>query len=49
MRTFVEFLHFIWQRKAWWLFPVVIVLFLLGLIIIAGGSSSVGPFIYTLF
>lgn len=37
------------ERKAWWLAPIVLVFLLIGLVLVAGGSSSLSPFIYTLF
>jgi Family of unknown function (DUF5989) len=36
-------------RKAWWLTPIVIMLILLGVLVIAGGSGVLAPFIYALF
>ncbi len=36
-------------RKKFWLAPVIIMLLLLGILIIIGGSSALAPFIYTLF
>ena len=42
-----EFLEFAWHNKAWWIVPIVIVLLLLTSFIFV--SSSVAPFIYTLF
>ena len=44
-----ELLTFLWQRKLWWLVPMVAVLLLFGLLIIFASASGVGPFIYTLF
>jgi len=44
-----ELLVFLWQRKLWWLIPVVVILVLFGLLFIVAGSSGVAPFIYTLF
>lgn len=44
-----EFLSFLWQRKKWWLIPMVAVLLLLGFLLIFASASGVGPFIYTLF
>ena len=38
---------FIWQRKAYWLLPVVILLLLL-IAFIAVGASPVTPFVYTI-
>ena len=44
-----EVLLFLWQRKLWWLIPMVTVLLLFGLLLIFASSSGVAPFIYTLF
>ncbi len=46
---FKEFWQFFKERKRFWLLPIVIVLLLFGLLIIFVESSSVAPFIYTLF
>ncbi|WP_394351209.1 DUF5989 family protein [Draconibacterium mangrovi] len=39
---------FIIKRKKWWLLPFTVLLLIIGLFIIFG-SSSVAPFIYSLF
>ncbi len=44
-----ELLAFMWQRKLWWMIPIVAVILFFGLIIVVGSSTGVGPFIYTLF
>lgn len=44
-----EVLVFLWQRKLWWLIPMVAVLLLFGLLLIFASTSGVAPFIYTLF
>jgi hypothetical protein len=49
LRIVMEFLDFLKQRKKWWLMPVVIILLILGILIVFAGSSSLAPFIYTLF
>lgn len=46
---FGELLIFLWQRKLWWMIPMIIVLVLFGLLLIFTQSSAVAPFIYTLF
>ena len=43
-----ELLFFLWQRKLWWLIPIVVMLVILGAMLILG-STGVAPFIYTLF
>ncbi len=49
MAILKEFWEFLKHRKRWWLLPIVIMLLLLGLLIIFTESSTVAPFIYTLF
>jgi hypothetical protein len=44
-----QLLNFLWQRKLWWLIPMVAILLLFGLLLIFASASGVGPFIYTLF
>jgi hypothetical protein len=44
-----QLLSFLWQRKLWWLIPMVAVLLIFGLLLIFASASGVGPFIYTLF
>lgn len=44
-----ELLGFLWQRKLWWLIPMMTVLLLFGLLLIFASASGIGPFIYTLF
>ncbi len=43
-----EFWSFLKHNKKWWLLPIVIVMFLLGLLVVLGGTAG-APFIYTLF
>lgn len=44
-----ELLSFLWERKLWWLLPMVSVLMLIGLLLIFASASGISPFIYTLF
>ena len=44
-----ELLRFLWQRKLWWLIPMIVVLLVFGLLLIFASASGIGPFIYTLF
>lgn len=44
-----ELLQFLRERKAWWLAPVIFMLFLVGVLIVLGGNSVLSPFIYSLF
>jgi len=44
-----ELMSFLWERKLWWLIPMVAVLLAFGGLMITAQSSALGPFIYTLF
>ncbi len=44
-----ELWDFLKVRKRYWLAPIIIIFILLSLLIIFAQSSSVAPFIYTLF
>jgi len=44
-----ELIRFLWELKLWWMIPLVLVLVMFGILIVAGSTSGVGPFIYTLF
>jgi len=35
--------------RRWWVLPIIITLFLLGAFIVVAQSSSLAPFIYTMF
>ncbi len=43
-----EFWSFLKHNKKWWLLPILIVLLILGLFVLLGGSG-IAPFMYTLF
>ena len=50
LEVFREFWDYLKVRKKYWLAPIFIILFLLGLIMILGQSSTAAtPFIYVLF
>ena len=44
-----ELLVFLWERKLWWMIPMVSVLLAFAIVIVVGSSTGVGPFLYTLF
>ena len=44
-----ELMGFLWERKLWWLIPMVFVLLVFGGLMVTAQSSTLGPFIYTLF
>ncbi|MGD0331014.1 MAG: DUF5989 family protein [Dehalococcoidia bacterium] len=47
--TFGELLTFLWQRKLWWMIPMIVMLVLFGLLFIFAAGSPLAPFIYTIF
>lgn len=44
-----ELVSFLWQRKLWWLIPMVVTLLGFGLLMIFAQGTAIAPFIYTLF
>jgi hypothetical protein len=44
-----EFIIYIFARKKYWLIPIMLVLFLLGLITMLSQGSALAPFIYSIF
>lgn len=44
-----EFWEFMLARKKYWLFPVMLMMVLLGGLVVMSQGSAVAPFIYTLF
>lgn len=49
MEMLTELLAFLRARKKFWLWPVLIVMALLGAVIVLTQGSAVAPFVYTLF
>lgn len=47
--TMKQLFSLLWEKKAWWLIPMVSVFLLLGVLIVATASSPLSPFIYALF
>jgi TctA family transporter len=45
-RLLKEFMHYLREEKKWWLYPLVIMLVLLGALLIFGSSSGLGWAIY---
>ena len=44
-----EFWEFLFERKKYWLLPIIIVMALFGFLIVLSQGSAVAPFIYTIF
>jgi hypothetical protein len=49
MSFFKEFFEFLMERKKYYLFPIIIVLALFGILIVLSQGSAIAPFIYTIF
>ena len=46
--TVGELFSFLWQRKLWWLLPLVVFLMLMGILFALAQMSSVAPWMYPL-
>lgn len=44
-----ELFQFFWNNKRWWMVPILVTLFLFGVLLVLAQSSAIAPFIYTLF
>lgn len=44
-----ELMGFLWQRRLWWLLPMVFMLVIVGLLLVFAQATGLAPFIYTLF
>lgn len=49
VKTIIDLVGYFWNRKKYWLIPIIILLALFAFIIVISESSAVGSFIYTLF
>jgi hypothetical protein len=49
VRTIGELFHFLVQRRAWFLIPIVVGLLAIGALIVLASATPLGPFIYTIF
>jgi len=49
LETTGELLQFLWERKLWWLYPMILMLLLFGLLMVFAQTSPIAPLIYTLF
>ncbi len=49
----MEFIKDLWgfmkERKKYWLFPMILILLLIGLLLVFSSGSAIAPFVYTLF
>ena len=44
-----DFLFFLFQRKKYWLYPIILILLIFGGLIVLTQGTVVAPFIYTIF
>ena len=44
-----EFIGFLWERKLWWLIPLMLLILTIGLVLIVSHGTVFAPFIYVLF
>jgi hypothetical protein len=44
-----EFFEFLREHKKWWIAPILVFLVLFGVLVIFASSSTLAPFIYSLF
>jgi hypothetical protein len=49
VRTIGELFHFLIQRRAWFLIPIVLGLLVIGVLVALASATQLGPFIYTIF
>lgn len=49
VRTVKEVGGFLKKRKKYWLAPLIISLILIGIIVVVGESSALGPLVYPFF
>ncbi len=49
MSTMIELWSFLRARKKYWMWPIFVMMALLGVLIVLVQGSAVAPFIYTLF
>jgi hypothetical protein len=47
--TVKQLFSLLWEKKAWWLVPMVSVFLILGLLIVLTSGTALSPFIYALF
>ncbi|MGA2957957.1 MAG: DUF5989 family protein [Thermodesulfobacteriota bacterium] len=49
MEILRDLMGFLRERKKFWLWPIVLVLLVVGMLVALSGGSAVSPFIYALF
>ena len=49
MSFVLELWAFLRERKKFWLFPIIAMMLVVGLLLVLAQGSAIAPFIYTLF
>lgn len=49
LSLFKELFDYMGARKKWWLFPIILVLLVVGGLLVLAQGSAIAPFIYTVF
>ncbi|MDZ4288827.1 MAG: DUF5989 family protein [Prosthecobacter sp.] len=49
LRILGQFFTYLFRSGKWWLFPIVVLMLVLGLMLVVAKGSALAPFIYTLF
>ncbi len=44
-----EIWSYMQMRKKWWLLPIMLVMFVVGMLLVFAQGSALAPFIYTIF
>jgi len=44
-----QFMRFLMVRKRYWMIPIIVLLFVIGLLVVFAETSALAPFIYSLF
>ncbi len=44
-----EFFYFLKIRKKYWLYPIILILLIFGILIVLSQGTALAPFIYTIF
>ncbi len=49
LKTLRAFFDFMWVKKKYWLYPVILAIVIIGVLVVLGEGTAVAPFIYSLF
>ncbi|MBI2444547.1 MAG: hypothetical protein HYV42_04885 [Candidatus Magasanikbacteria bacterium] len=49
LKVLKDLVVFFWQAKKWYLYPLLLIIILFGVVMVFAQSSALAPFIYTIF